>query len=398
MSVTGNRSKSAADYLETAAALARKFAEDAVERDKLGGTPKAQRDWIRESGLLKLTLPEEYGGDGQPWSLALRIVREFAKTDSAVAHLYGYHLAVLANFNRVGTPEQKKYFLTRTAERNWFWGNTANARGESKLLGKRRDDGGYVLTGTKKFTTGTPDSDRVLVYFQDESTLRTRLGVAPRDREGLTVHDDWNGFGQRQTGSGTVTFRDVELAPDEVLEEREGYGNGYNPPLTQSVLTGIYLGIGLGALEAARSYIHGHALPYALSGVESASKDPYILRSYGELWASLKAAESLVDLASEQLDRVAAAGYRVSDEERAETAALVTAANVQAGKASLEAANRIFELTGTRSATTDRGLDRFWRNVRIHTLHNPADYKLRNIGDWALNGTPPPTPVAGVHT
>jgi len=398
MSVTENKSKSAADYVGIASELARRFAEDAAERDKQGGTPKTQRDWIRESGLLKLTLPVEYGGDGQPWSVALRIVREFAATDSAVAHLYGYHLAILANFNRVGSPEQKKRYLSGTAEHNWFWGNTANARGESKLLGKRSTDGGYLLNGTKKFTTGTPDSDRVLVYFQDEATLETKHGVLHRERQGVTVHDDWNGFGQRQTGSGTVTFRDVEIAPEEVLETQEGYGDGYNPPLTQSILTGIYLGIGLGALEAARSYIHNRSLPYALSGVESASQDPYILRSYGELWTSLKGAESLVDRASEQLDRLAAAGYRVSDEERAETAALVTAANVLAGKASLEAANRIFELTGTRSATTDRGLDRFWRNVRIHTLHNPVDYKLRNIGDWALNGTPPPTPVAGLHT
>jgi alkylation response protein AidB-like acyl-CoA dehydrogenase len=30
------------------------------------------------------------------------------------------------------------------------------------------------------------------------------------------------------------------------------------------------------------------------------------------------------------------------------------------------------------------GFDRFWRNVRIHTLHNPAEYKTRNVGNWVL--------------
>ncbi|RIE03246.1 acyl-CoA dehydrogenase family protein [Cohnella faecalis] len=261
------------------------------------------------------------------------------------------------------------------------------------------ENGKYILNGVKKFTTGTPDSDRVMLYFRDANTSETLQGVIPRDRAGVTVHDDWNGFGQRQTGSGTVTFDNVALEEDEILKENESYGkDGYSPPLTQSVLTNIYLGIGLGALEAARKYIHEHSLPYALSGVEAASRDPYILRKYGELWAELKGAESLADQASAQLDRVTALGARTSEEERAETAALITAANVQTGKASLDAANRFFELTGTRSATTDNGFDRYWRNVRIHTLHNPLDYKLRNIGDWALNGTPPPLPVAGVNT
>ncbi len=36
------------------------------------------------------------------------------------------------------------------------------------------------------------------------------------------------------------------------------------------------------------------------------------------------------------------------------------------------------------------GLDRFWRNVRTHTLHDPVAYKRREVGEHFLNGTHPP--------
>jgi hypothetical protein len=45
------------------------------------------------------------------------------------------------------------------------------------------------------------------------------------------------------------------------------------------------------------------------------------------------------------------------------------------------------DLVTELSATAARyGLDRFWRNARTHTLHDPLDYKLRDIGNWALHG------------
>jgi hypothetical protein len=40
---------------------------------------------------------------------------------------------------------------------------------------------------------------------------------------------------------------------------------------------------------------------------------------------------------------------------------------------------------GSRPTTGSARLDRFWRNVRTHTLHDPVDYKIRELGDWVLN-------------
>ena len=395
------RERGADYYVGAAAELAAAIAGDAAARDRAGGTPKRERDLIRASGLLKLIVPQRYGGDAQPWSVALRVVKELAKADGSIAHLYGYHLAVLANFHRVGTPEQVEFFVGGTVRNNWFWGNAVNARtGVSRVVGRKGDDGGYVLDGSKKFTTGTPDADYVLVTWEDEASGNVITGAIPPNREGFVIHDDWDGIGQRQTGSGTVSFRQAAVKPSEVLTEQpQQSADAYNPPLTQSVLTSVYIGNALGALEEARRYLHsGQAKPYALSDAPTAAADPYIVRKFGELWAELKAAESFVELASAHVDRADAERYGLTPEQRGETAAIVTAANVIAGKAALDATSRIFELMGTRSATVESGYDRFWRNVRIHTLHNPADYKLKNVGDWALNGKQPPTPVGGLHT
>jgi alkylation response protein AidB-like acyl-CoA dehydrogenase len=52
--------------LEIVATLAAEFATTAVERDKNGGTPKHERDRLRESGLLKIAIPKIYGGYSNP--------------------------------------------------------------------------------------------------------------------------------------------------------------------------------------------------------------------------------------------------------------------------------------------------------------------------------------------
>lgn len=58
--------------------LAEQFAQTAVERDERGGTPKRERDALRSSGLLALTIPTAYGGQGANWRETLEVVREFA--------------------------------------------------------------------------------------------------------------------------------------------------------------------------------------------------------------------------------------------------------------------------------------------------------------------------------
>jgi alkylation response protein AidB-like acyl-CoA dehydrogenase len=95
------------------------------------------------------------------------------------------------------------------------------------------------------------------------------------------------------------------------------------------------------------------------------------------------------------LDEAWEKGKKLTEEERGNLAVHVAAANVFAGNAALDITSKIFEVMGARSVHAEYGYDRFWRNVRTHTLHNPAEYKLRTVGNWVLNQRyPTPNPYA----
>jgi alkylation response protein AidB-like acyl-CoA dehydrogenase len=63
----------------------------------------------------------------------------------------------------------------------------------------------------------------------------------------------------------------------------------------------------------------------------------------------------------------------------------VYTAKAFATKAGLDITSRIFEVMGARSTTARYGFDRYWRDLRTFTLHDPVDYKLRDLGNWILN-------------
>lgn len=378
--------EAAFDYLSTAIHLAERFRADAAERDKTGGTPKRQRDWIRSSGLLKLLIPAEYGGYGERWSAVLRVVREFARTDSALAHLYGYHFLCLIAPHLAGTDEQQRYFYELTAQNNYFWGNSSNPL-EKTIIGVRTGDA-VVVTGSKSFSSGSPDSDLLAVSWNDSLTGEYYEGIVPSSRPGVRIHDDWDAMGQRQTGSGTVSFERVEVLPHEILETPYAGHTVFStivPLLSQAVLTAVFVGTAYGALEEAKQYTLTKSRAWYRSSAAAANEEPSTLSRYGELWAEHQAALSLFDKACVKLDSIWEKQTELSEAERGECAVLIAAANVFGGKAALRITSSVFELMGARSAASIYGFDRFWRNVRTHTLHNPVEFKQRNIGDSFLN-------------
>lgn len=162
------------------------------------------------------SIPTQYGGDGQPWSLALRIIRELAKVDASLAHVLGYHFFMLVQAHYKGSREQQAYFYRETAKHNWFWGNSSNPL-ERSIMGKKTADGANV-SGKKGFSSGSQDSDMLLISWNDDVSGGFHVGAVPTSRKGITVQDDWDSFGQRQTGSGTVVFDHVLVENHEILD------------------------------------------------------------------------------------------------------------------------------------------------------------------------------------
>lgn len=378
------------NYIALAKDLAAEFALTAIERDQRGGTPKQERDRIRESGLLKLVIPTSYGGIGENWITAFKISREFAKTDASIAHVYSYHNLSVIISHLLGSPEQKHLFYTETVRHNWFWCNALNPLDRRTFLAQEATH--YRLNGIKSFCSGSKDSDILPITATHQETGDFLVLAIPTQREGITIQDDWDNIGQRQTDSGSITFENVIVYPNEIFGSRTGNSKPFSTfrsLLTQLNLANIYLGIAQGAFEAAKNYTLPSSRPWLTSGVGSASQDPYILKHYGELWVDLQAAEALADKAAELVQTAWEQEWNLSAELRGECAIAIATAKVSATRTGLDVTNRIFEVMGARSTHRQYGFDRYWRNLRTFTLHDPLDYKLQDIGNWALNSEYP---------
>jgi alkylation response protein AidB-like acyl-CoA dehydrogenase len=366
--------------------LITEFATTAIERDQAGGTPKHERDRIRESDLLKIAIPKAYGGWELPWNEVFRISREFAKVDSAIAHVFSYHHLGVTIPHIFGSEEQKEKFYIETASNNWFWCNALNPLDRRATLIKDGDI--FRLNGIKSFCSGSKDSDILPITAVNVETSELTVLAIPTNREGVTIHDDWDNMGQRQTDSGSVSFEQVEVFPQEIFGNRTQNHLPFKTIracLTQLNLANIYLGIAIGAFEAAREYTQTQTRPFLNSGIDNAREDPYILEKYGDMWVSLQATEALTDRAGLALQAAWSQEWDLTAQQRGKTAIKIATAKVAAHKVGLDVTNRIFEVMGARSTSAKYGFDRYWRNLRTFTLHDPVEYKIKAIGDWALN-------------
>lgn len=377
-------------YLEKAKALLPLFAQDAPERDRRGGRPTEQVAAIRNAGLLNLLIPTRLGGEGQAWSTVLRIVRAFATVDGSLGHLFGYHALCQVGTRARTDPAHTERILRASAEGGWWWGNSNDPLSPS-VVG-RREAGGFRLDGVRPFSSGSHVADYLQISWQDADTAERLFAAIPATTPGLVVNDDWNGIGQRQTGSGTVRFDGVFVSDAQRLDFSYRKGAPFKSigaALSQSILLNVFLGSAQGALLAARDYTLARSRPWRTSGVARHIDDPWIKRRYGELYTRTCAATALADIALASVDAAWAKGENLTEQERGANAVTVAQANVLAGEVGLDVCSAIFEVMGARSATVDQGFDRFWRNVRTHTLHNPAEYKTRTVGSWFLTGAFP---------
>jgi len=307
---------SAADWLEIADTLAEQLASTAVVRDQAGGHAHEQRELIRDSGLLSLSIPTEFGGAEQPWSLIYQVVRRLARADSALAHVFAFHHLQVSSVLLYGNNDQIRHYLTTTVKQRLFWGNTLNPL-DKRTIATEHPDGGYIFEGDKSFCSGARGSDYITASAWHEPSQSLVVAGLPTRREGVRVHEDWDAIGQRQTDSGTVSFHNVRVQPNEVLLYP---GKPWTPAahfranLAQLVLVNLYVGIAEGAFAEAQRYTLEDAQPWFTSDATSSAADPYIQHRYGELRVKLRAAQVLADRAGELAATYFAKGPEITAE------------------------------------------------------------------------------------
>ncbi|MBO9126737.1 MULTISPECIES: SfnB family sulfur acquisition oxidoreductase [unclassified Rhizobium] len=378
------------EAISAARTLAARFKIDASLRDQERLLPHRELDALSRAGLLAITVPPEYGGIDVSNGVLAEVTAILAEADASIGQIPQNHFYILEALRTDGTEEQKRFFFARALAGDRF-GNALSERG-TKTVGHYntrivRDGLGYRINGRKFYSTGVIFADWITVFALDEND-RLTMSFVQKGSDGVEIVDDWDGFGQRTTGSGTTVLDNVYVPADAVVHHHKGFER---PTTIGSVGQIIHAGIDLGIARAAFSemieFVKTRSRPWTDSGVTRASDDPLTIAKAGELAIRLEAASALVERAGNKVD---IAQIDTTEENVVAATLAVAAAKVLTSEIALDASNALFELAGTASTSTGLNLDRHWRNARTHTLHDPVRWKYHVVGNYHLNGAIPP--------
>lgn len=371
---------------------------DAVDRDRANLPPHSEVRLLKDSGLVTLLGPVAHGGGGQSWETAYQVIRIVARGDGSIGQLLGYHYLWAWAARLVATDDQIAAVEELYTANNFLFGGAVNPRDSDLTVVEDGDE--LVFTGRKSFSTGGQVADLTVLEGVLSGTDTHIFAIVPTDQPGIVFGGDWDNLGQRLTESGSVEIRGVRVpwaAAAGFVEKvfQPLIYNTLNVPAIQLVFTNFYLGITQGALETASAYTRTstRAWPYGGDDKERATDEWYLLEGYGQLQSRLWADEAIADRAGIEISRVLhEPREQLTARRRGEIAVLIAAAKLRAIEDGLEATSKIYELTGARATANKVGLDIFWRNLRTHSLHDPAAYKKREVGQYVLlNEVPEPS-------
>lgn len=378
-----------AEAIAVAERLAQDFAPGASRRDRDRVLPWDELDAFSASGLWGITVPREHGGAGVSAVTLARVIAIIGAADGSLAQIPQNHFYALEVLRSGGSPGQRARFdaLALAGQR---FGNALAEIGARDFRRRTRlsaRDGRLFVTGRKFYCTGAIFADWIPTLVVDDED-RQQIVFIPREAEGVQITDDWDGFGQRTTGSGSVAFDRVTVQAEWVVPFQASFERP-TPigPLAQIMHAAIDLGIGRGAFAATLPFVRDRARPWVDAHVDRAADDPLLVADLGDVAVRLRAAEALLDRAGHAVDEAVADPTEFTV---AQASLAVAAARALTTTAGLLAASKLFELTGTSATLAEDNLDRHWRNVRTHSLHDPVRWKYHAVGNHSLNGINPP--------
>ena len=355
-------------------------------RDQTRTLPFAEIEQFSQKGLGGLRIPKQYGGAYVSNKTLARVFRILNKADSSVGQIPRNQISLLYLIDLMGTEAQKQFIFQQILDgKRLANGGPERHTKDSKTLNTSLsiENGHYYLQGEKFYSTGSSFADWLAIKaIHPEGHVV--LVLVNREAQGVEVINDWDGFGQRTTSSGSVRLNHVEIDPFLIFDERIlTAAPTYRGAYSQLLQAAIDVGIAEAAFEDMLAAVK-KARPIVDAQVEKASFEHYTLQEIGKLQIQLEAAILLLDEAAEYLDELDKLNS-VTDEQSAHASILVAEAKIYANDAALNISEKLLELGGSRSSLTQFNLDQHWRNARVHTLHDPVRWKLHALGDYYLN-------------
>lgn len=368
------------------------------ERDRI--LPFEQITWLRAAGFGALRIPRDYGGYGLDATAAFGLLVDLAAADPNIAHAFRGHFAVIEE--RLAHPDSpvRDKWLRRFGAGE-IVGNASSEPGAS-VIGRKSTEvtedgrGGLRLDGVKFYTTGSIFADWIDVSATllrpDGPPEGEAIGVlVRRDQPGVVIGDDWDGFGQRLTGTGTGRFTAVPVEAEDILRRQDRL-----PALVcvfQTVLLAVVAGITRTAAAETAAALRDRDRVYSHGNSEFARDDAQLKAVVGTVVSQARAIELLVAALGPQFAAPSAL-LHAGDHDGAIAAAQLLEVRVAetlvvVGDLALRATTALFDALGASAVRQDHALDRHWRNARVVLSHNPQVYRARAVGDFHVNGRAP---------
>jgi len=371
-----------------------RIAEGTVARERERTLPHQPISWLKEAGFGTVRIPQEKGGWGASLPQLFQLLTELAEADSNLPQALRAHFAFVED--RLNQPD--------SAERDrWFgrfidgelvgsgWTEIGTVKLGDVITRVTPGESGWTLSGEKFYSTGTLFADWIDVYARRNDNQGDVIALVNTHQPGVTREDDWDGFGQRLTGSGTTRFANAHVEQEHVYDFATRFR--YQTAFYQHVLLATLAGIGRAVARDGAQAVAARNRVYSHGNGGVARQDAQILQVIGEITSLAFAVEATVIRATHSLQSAYVAHF---SSDQAQIAAANVLAEAEAGQAQViaselvtRAATELFNALGASDTRVSKALDRHWRNARTLSSHNPVVYKARDIGDWKVNGTAP---------
>lgn len=391
LSITANYEKVAAKYRP----IFEKIAEGTLAREQQCSLPYEQINWLKQAGFGALRVPVKFGGDGVSLPQLFQLLIELAKADSNIVQALRGHFAFVEDRLNAHKVADQTLWFKRFVQGDLV-GNAWTEIGQVKIgdviTRVKQKNNQLLVNGKKYYSTGTIFADWVDLFAYDETTDQHVIAAISRHASGVQVLDDWDGFGQKTTGSGTLSLTDVAIERDHILpfEQRFKYQTAFYQVIHLATLSGI-------AQSAVATFIHEvqkRDRIFSHGNADLVRNDPQILQVIGKASAQAYASETITLRTAEALQQAYLSHFGESEIKNIQAnndAELESAqGQVVISALVLELTSQLFNALGASASTTSKQLDRFWRNARVVSSHNPLVYKEKVIGDWEVNHEPLP--------
>ena len=242
-----------------------KIAPVARDVDEQARYPREAADALQSAGLAAAHVPEEFGGEGADALGVVIIIEEVARVCGASSLIPAVNKLGSLPLMLAGNNEQKKRWLTPLAKGQGFSYCLSESEAGSDAAAMRtkavRKDGGWVLSGSKKWISNAGESEFYTVLASTDPSKGAKgisAFVVEKSDKGVSFGAHEKKMGFRGSPTREVYFDEVQLDADRMLGEE---GTGFALAMktldhTRITIAAQALGIAQGAFEVANNYAH----------------------------------------------------------------------------------------------------------------------------------------------